>query len=809
MIIGFDLQALQTENSRNRGIGRYTQNLVNEILKQNSKNTHKLFFNNNYKERQNLEINNNCKTINIDYIISKQSEDITNNLIQFLKYFYTELDILHIHSPFEGYPSNLPVINPYLSKINSLVCATVYDLIPINFSEHYFSNPEFKNAYFRNLKTLYDSDFLFAISESTRRDLINFLGIHPENIINIEGASTGNFYKLNEEKKKTCNKLKTKFSIKEKFVLYTGGIDFRKNIEKSIKAFSQIDKSLLEKTSYVIVCKILEPDRKRLTKLAEEYRIKENLILTGYLSDEELNLLYNCCNLYLFPSLMEGFGLPVIEAMTCGAPVIGSNTSSIPELIEDKQFMFNPTDEKEIANLITKLLTDKQLRQKSIHHSLTKCQNYSWNKVAEKVIAAYQKRENKIRRKKSKILIKKPRIAFFSPLPPRKSGIADYNASMIPFLSKFWEIDFFIDNYSCTEPYLTSNYKIFSYEDFEVQNQIKNYDTIIYHFGNSDNHIYMFDMLNKHPGIVILHDVYLSGVIYWMTARIGKLEEFVKEVIYSHGEKGQKLVEKAKKNLIPWDKLIWDLQINKRVLDNSSHVIVHSNWDKNNILQLYPELDKKISVVPHFCRLSFFENKEIYKTKLGFSSDQFLICTFGFVVPTKKIETILKQIKSELSKKPNWKYVIVGDIEDRYAQIIKKMVDSYKISKNVVFTGFIDDKIYSDFLKACDIAIQLRKDIRGGGSGTISRALGAGIPTIISDMGPFSEFPDEVVIKLKPKNEAELGTILNDYYENSKKRENLGKKAKDFAISNLSCTTCAEMYANEIHEIISKETLEK
>ena len=187
-----------------------------------------------------------------------------------------------------------------------------------------------------------------------------------------------------------------------------------------------------------------------------------------------------------------------------------------------------------------------------------------------------------------------------------------------------------------------------------------------------------------------------------------------------------------------------------------------------------------------------------YKKELGFHPDDFLICTFGFVVATKNIENIIKNIKDFLEKTPNCKYIIVGDIEDRYAVKIQKLVTDLKLTDKIIFKGFVNDSDYSKFLKICNVAIQLRKNIRAGGSGTINRALGAGIPTIITDAGPFRELPDNAVIKIKPENENMLGNTLEKLYSDNDYRKQIADSARIYAQSSLSIDSCSEKYMNII-----------
>jgi glycosyltransferase involved in cell wall biosynthesis len=317
----------------------------------------------------------------------------------------------------------------------------------------------------------------------------------------------------------------------------------------------------------------------------------------------------------------------------------------------------------------------------------------------------------------------------------------------------------------------------------------------------------MFEMLKKHPGVAVIHDVFLGGVIYWMTARKGKLEEFIDEVIYSHGEKGKSLVEKAKKNLIPWDHLIWNLPINKRIVDNATHVIVHSKWDKENITNLYPHLSEKISVIHQFAPIREFSRTDDKKTQLGFSKDDFLVCSFGFVVTTKKIDSIIKNIKKFLDVNPNAKYVIVGELDNNYGEIVKQAITNLNLSEKIIITGFIDETLYKKYLAACDVCISLREKTRAGTSASINHSLGIGIPTIISDVEPFNEFPNDVVLKIKPSDEQNLSKILDELYKNSDIRHMLGKKAKEFVEKNLSKDVCVEKYISILQKTLNPTSL--
>ena len=153
-----------------------------------------------------------------------------------------------------------------------------------------------------------------------------------------------------------------------------------------------LEKHIKNKFDIVLVGNYHQSSKQELTNYAKSLNINEQQIkYTGFISLEELNTLYNYCSVFVFPSLHEGFGLPVLEAMTCGAAVICSNTTSLPEVIDNEVATFNPLNVNEIANLLNKVLTDDNFKNKLIQHNLKKCKEFSWKKSANIVISEIEK----------------------------------------------------------------------------------------------------------------------------------------------------------------------------------------------------------------------------------------------------------------------------------------------------------------------------------------------------------------------------------------------------------------------------------
>ncbi len=803
MRIGFDMQAIQTDFSRNRGIGRYSVNLIKNIFKIDCLNEYTLIYNNLFsvEDEKLFDFNKNVKSYSVSYL--KNNDHYLNDIIQEFNYNYLNLDVLHILSPFETF-DNKAIITKNLTKVYSHLVTTLYDLIPLIYSNHYLKNQQIKQYYYKSLKTLYDSDMILAISESSRRDAINLLGIPEDKIVNISGACSEIFHRIDQITGQDKDKILRKYGINSKFILYTGGIDFRKNIERTIEAFSKINASLLREYKLVIVCHIRKEDKDNLINLSKKFMIDDRVIFTGYIPDEDLNLLYNICDLFIFPSFYEGFGLPVIEAMKCGAPVIASNASSIPEIVDRSDCLFDPFNVDDIALNITKVLSNETLRKQLIKHCLKRANNFTWKKVAETTLDAY-KNLKKDKPSKGGIFVSKPKIAYLSPLPPCRSGIADYSSELLPFLSKHFDIDIFVDNYEVSDNFIKLNFNIYNFKYFEEISLNKKYNFIIYQFGNSEFHEYMYDIFLKYPGIVVLHDFYLSGLIYNISLkRSGNMKFFFDEILYSHRDEGIKFIEKLQKKEIELEKIIYDLPINKRIINNALGIIVHSMWAKNSIFSYYPFFAyKTVCIINQHVPLVNIAKSEKLKIreKLGINQDTFVVSSFGLGAKTKSLDICIKLFSEFNKKHSNSAYIIVGDIFTDYKKILDDLIRKVNIQDKVIFTGYVDKKPYDNYLAISDVCLNLRYPTRGETSRSMLKSLGAGIPTIVYDDAYFSELPDNVVIKVPLGEENQIVEILDKISLDYGMKNVFSINALNYIKSKHSVEEAAKNYANALYDI--------
>lgn len=402
MRIILDLQGAQTE-SRYRGIGRYTLSLAKAIIR--NRGAHEVFIvlNGLFQDsipfiRSEFENLLPSKNIFVWHAPGPVNDSDENNqwrrkTAELLREAFIQSlspDVIHIPSFFEGYIDNA-VTSIGLFDINTPTSVTMLDLIPLLNPEQYLdSNPLYKKHYLRKICQLKLAKKLFAISESARQEALQNLPFKSQDVVHQSIAIEPFFQNLNINKHEYHIR-RLALGINKPFVLYTGGADARKNLPALIKAYASLSLELRAEHQLVFAGRMPEANIEQLRQLAERAGLlPEELYFTGYISDSELVELYNLCELFVFPSWHEGFGLPVLEAMACGAPTIAANTSSLPEVIGIAEALFCPFSEFDMSNRINLALTDIDYKKRLKENNVKQVKNFSWDTVAKNSIKSFE-----------------------------------------------------------------------------------------------------------------------------------------------------------------------------------------------------------------------------------------------------------------------------------------------------------------------------------------------------------------------------------------------------------------------------------
>ncbi|MBB1093763.1 glycosyltransferase [Rhodopseudomonas palustris] len=297
-------------------------------------------------------------------------------------------DIIHIASLIEGLSDNV------VSSVDALpskaglerTVVTLYDLIPLVDKERYLQNPLVQTHYYRKLDALKRAGGLLAISEFSRQQGIDVLGIAPDRIINIAAGVDPRFQPLTIPNEQAAQ-LRQRYGLNGGIVLYTSSFDQRKNQARLIQAFAQLPAPLLNQYQLVIVGNGWEGIYNELYQVATRAGLnRKQVIFTGRITDADLLALYNLTDVFVFPSLSEGYGLPVLEAMACGIPTIASNTTSIPEVVGRDDALFDPFDISSINAKLHQALTDHGFRNELREHGLIQSRQFTWKASATRAL---------------------------------------------------------------------------------------------------------------------------------------------------------------------------------------------------------------------------------------------------------------------------------------------------------------------------------------------------------------------------------------------------------------------------------------
>ncbi|MFT4247506.1 MAG: glycosyltransferase family 1 protein [Pseudomonas sp.] len=295
-------------------------------------------------------------------------------------------DIVHVTSLFEGLIEPCAGLGAIARTQGSLTSCLVHDLIPLVMEERYLGDVRARRWYERKLAQLREFDVLLANSATSKQDAVRLLGIDPDRI-HVVYAGFPDAFRRPDDMEAARQRLANRFSLRSRFVLYTGNNDYRKNSKGAIAGFAGLPRSL--RSGLVLVMNQTEAEQE-LREFARQCGLgSADLVLTGYVEDSELRDLYALCEAFVFPSLYEGFGLPVVEAMACGAPVIVGDNSSLSEIVELSRAKFDATDFSAIAACLQQVLSDSGWREQLRNYGMERAGFFQWSRTADASVRAW------------------------------------------------------------------------------------------------------------------------------------------------------------------------------------------------------------------------------------------------------------------------------------------------------------------------------------------------------------------------------------------------------------------------------------
>ncbi|HEX2965769.1 MAG TPA: glycosyltransferase family 1 protein [Syntrophorhabdaceae bacterium] len=296
-----------------------------------------------------------------------------------------------IIAEYDIYHTFLRPVPKWIKGIQTLkTFVTVFDLIPVIHPEYF--NKKSSAIFKKEMEQLGADDYIISISGSTKEDLCcHYKVLDPKRIYVTHLAAPDTFRPCESPDRIQEVKRKLNIPCNARYVLSVATFEPRKNLDVIVKSFRKVLSSgQISDLFLVLAGPIGWKCEEVLDMVHDSSHVSGRIIAPGYVSDEDLRILYSDALVFVYPSRYEGFGLPPLEAMQCGAPVITSNTSSMPEVVSDAAIMVDPFDITTIANSILTFYHDNGLRAEMSRKSLDRARHFSWNNTVEKTIDAYK-----------------------------------------------------------------------------------------------------------------------------------------------------------------------------------------------------------------------------------------------------------------------------------------------------------------------------------------------------------------------------------------------------------------------------------
>ncbi|MCP4226193.1 MAG: glycosyltransferase [Actinomycetia bacterium] len=655
--------------------------------------------------------------------------------------------------------------------------AIVYDLIPARFSDVYLSDTSLRHRYLARTKALASCDHLLAISQATADDAIELLHLSPDQLTTIGAGADERFRPPTQEPSAVAAQLAesgTLPGLRPGYLLFPTGIEWRKNVERTVAAYASLPAELRAKHQLVLVASLDDYGHGVLAQLEAEHNLADDVLATDFVSDETLTRLYQGAEAVIFPSLYEGFGLPALEAMQCGAAVLCADTSSLKEVQTLPEGRFDPEVVSSIAEAMKRVLSDSSFRD---HLRTQDLPPFTWDRAAELTAEAIRELETMV-----PATSRRPRLALMTPLPPQRSGIATYAYRLLDHLRAHCDVTVFVDDDAG---------QVEAPEGVDVQpldrlDRIVQsggaFDRTLYFIGNSTFHVEMLDVLRRHPGAVLCHDVRLTG-LYSETHRLTPnrlVGHSVGATLAHHYPSRYRSSVEDDAVIFPETAQRFGILMSREVALLAQGVLVHSGHAAS-LLRIDAGIEAEV-VYPIPCPevVSFVDDGAV-EHRDGAP----IISSFGMIAPSKDPALLIRALAIIKHKVPDAILELVGEIEPSYYQELAAVAAAVGVASSVHFLGRLDDEQFLAAQERATVAVQLRAVSNGESSAAVGDLLALGVPTVVSDLGAMAEYPPGVVVTVPVNPDAnQLAEVLSELLASVQERDCLAIAATDYARAN-------------------------
>ena len=701
-------------------------------------------------------------------------------------------DLVHVASFFDGAGDD--VISTSARQLVPLpVVATCYDLIPFLRHSDVFGTSEtpslYARWYYRSALEMSLCEGLLAISESSRNEAIDHLSYPADRIFNIRAGIGPEFHPatLSDEERSA---LLQRYSLQDEFVMFLSADSPNKNEAGLLAAYARLPAALQARHQLLVAGR---RDREKLYQSARQVGVPEDrLVFVPFVAEEDLRALYSICGLFVCPSRHEGFGLPLAEAMACGAPAIASNVTSLPEVIGREDATFDPEDPEAIASCMRKVLENKAFRDELAAYGPVQASRFTWQASASRAWDAletiHRERTQRGKTRVTGMLPKRSRLAYVTPLPPQATGIADYSADLLPALARYYDITLISEKE-------TTDTRLWGFPRLNPEEFLRDatqFDRVLYQIGNSEFHRFQLEsLLPRISGMVVLHDAFLSGYANWVAYVNGRPDMFRATLFHAHGYPALRYEASNGR-----DAAVEHYPCSLSAIEGAVGVIQHSLHGVD-VLQRYfgSEGARDIAVIPLLRADRRRPDRKVARAALGLLDDEFVVCSYGRIALVKHPRLVAQAWRQAGI---SGRLVFAGEGEE---DLQRELSDE---NAGITCTGRLSRSHYDLWLAAADVAVQWRINSRGETSAAVADALMAGIPLVVNRHGAAAELPEDVVLGLPDDADASaLAMTLVALHGDPRKRAVLGAAGKAYARKELAPEPVAQSYFEAIERAYS------
>lgn len=615
------------------------------------------------------------------------------------------------------------VVRPLRDRA-AVKAAVIYDFIPFDEPNRYLSARATRLEYYAALAALPAYDLYFPLSKYTASRLFDLVQVEAARVFTI-GAPV----------RPGLTPPATPPAGKPYF-LCVAGDDWRKNVECPIAAFAELARPGRADIGLVIVGGY---SKARQGELLSRFPVtaRHQVLFADRLADAELAALYAGAVATICPSRLEGFSLPVVEALACGSPVLAANCAAQAELLPDADSLFSPHDSRRLASLMTALLDDPARRAALLSRQRPAAAPFTEQAVAERFWKPiFARLGAHAVAAPTPLRGRRPRLAFVTPMPPETTGVAAYSARTLPALARLADVDVFTD---APDAASRDGYR-FGGPISSVPYVSRRYDRVISVIGNSRFHSRIVDYLRDFGGACIAHDARMADFYF----HLRDIDLFL-----SMAERGMKRRptrdEAAAALLTPelFGTLFFD-----EFIGGAFPILVHSPMQARNLKEIYGvgATALPFSLIHEFADETLGSSRRAdARARLGIAPATLALMTFGAPAPSKGNIECIEAVAALRDRGVDAALYFVGETNS-YAAPLSAIARASRAGAHIHFTpGRPDDDAYRDYLVAADIGIQLRSHGLGGLSAALLDCISAGLPTVASaDLAAAMDAPSYI-----------------------------------------------------------------